>query len=316
MRRLLVTLVVAGACRGGHRPPAETPIVLPSIEARPADAADLVVAKVDGRPVYGSCVAAQATAHHEDRKQALDDCIGLELLAGAAAARGLAKDPDVALAYRRALVARFVDVEFRQKFARWDDLPASLRDLAFKKYAWRMHRPEYRYAVYVRAPLDDKATPADDAAAHALMQAVYDRLKDRDDLFPVDLYATADELAHGQRVDRSPSPYGTGIAGPGDRTFTEPLFSIASIGRIAPPARTKWGWDVILWVDTMTALETSADDLRAFLFPELRRTYFDQWVEELAKRRQDEIVVDEDRFARLAPADEPPPGAPPKAGAR
>jgi hypothetical protein len=316
MRGLVVLMMLVAACRGGGRPRGEARVVLPSIEARPRAIDDPIVAKVDGRPIYGSCVAAQAAALHEDRKRALDDCIGFELLAGAAAARGVTRDPDVKDGYRRALVSRYVDAEFTARVTTWDDLPADLRDTAFHKLAWRMHRPEYRFAVYVRAPLGDQATPADDAAARALIEQIYDRLKDREDLFPVDLYATADEVAGNRRVDKSGSPYGTGLDGPGDKTFTQPLFAIPAIGQVAPPARTKWGWDLILWVDTMPPLELSADELKQQLFPDLRRAYFDRWVQDVARAQHVEVVVDEDRVAALVPPDDqddqtsPPPGAP------
>jgi hypothetical protein len=252
-----------------------------------------VVARVDGRPVYGSCVAAQAAAMHEDRRRALDDCVGFEVLAGAAAARKVAADPEVIEGYRRALVNRFVDVEFRQKYQKPEDLPAKLLDSAFEQFKWRMHRPLFRFAVYVRAPLGKKATPAEDDAAHALVQEIYDRLKDRKDLFAADLFETGAAVAHGRKLEDSPSPYGTGEHGPGDQTFTQPLFAIPEIGMVAPPARTKWGWDLILWVDTMSALETPKEGVLAWLFPQLRQSLFGEWVGEIIKDRHLDIEVDE-----------------------
>ncbi|HTJ41771.1 MAG TPA: hypothetical protein VL463_06725 [Kofleriaceae bacterium] len=306
MRWSAVTLVVVVvACSGKSQPHARSSrIALPSIDQTPRSKDDPIVAKVDGHPIYGSCVATQAAAHHADAKHALDECIGFELLAHAALARGVEQDPDVGDAYRRALVSRFVDVEFRDHYATFDDLPQELRDAAYEKFKWRLHRPEYRYAVYVRATLGDKATPADDDAAHALIQAVYDRLKDRRDLFADDLYEAADAVAGAKQIDKSAQPYGTGLDGPGERSFTTPLFSIPDIGMVAPPARTKWGWDLILYVGKLPALETTPDELRAWLFPELRHAWFEQWTEDLAKAENANIVVDEDRLAALAEPEE------------
>ena len=294
--------VVLWACGGGGAPaPAHAPAVkLPSIEARPAAPDDPVVAKVDGRPIYGSCVAAQAAALHEDRRHALDDCIGFELLAGAAAAHGVAKDPDVIDRYRQALVGRFLDVDFRDKYRTFADLPASISGPAFDSLKWRMHRPEYRYSVYVRAVLGDQATPADDRAAHDLIDQIYARVAGRKDLFPADLFAIAREVAGPRTIELLPTPYGTGVDGPGDPTYTRPLFALGAIGEVTPPVRTTWGWDLILWTDTLPPLETSADELRAWMFPELRRAWFEHWIDDLARADDAQITIDDARLAKLA----------------
>jgi hypothetical protein len=316
MRALAVAALVslAGlACRGGAPRPSSAPAAtLPPIEARPAAADDPIVAKVDGRPVYGSCVAAQAAALHEDKARALDDCIGFELLAGAAAARGVAGDPIVIDGYRRALVGRFLDVEFRDRFRAWDDLPAAFTTPAWDQNAWRMHRPEYRWATYVRAPLAPGASPADEAAARQLIDDIYARVKDRHDLFPDDLIAIADDAAHGRAFDRLRDPYGTAIGGPAHSTFWRPLFQIPAIGSVSPPSRTKWGWDIILWTGVTPPLESTADELRAQMFPVLRREWFEHWIDDLARARNDDIEVHEDQLARLAPPDDAKAAPPPR----
>jgi hypothetical protein len=311
MRAIVCAAAIAfAACRGGGRAHVATrAIVLPSIEARPASADDAIVAKVDGRPIYGSCVAAQAASLHEDRTRALDDCISFELLAGAAAARGVAHDPDVIDGYRQALVGRFLDVAFRDKYRTFTDLPASLRDPAFASLQWRMHRPEYRYSVYVRAVVGEKATPADEQAAHALMDQIYARVAGKKDLFPADLFAIAREVAGPRPIEMLTSPYGTGINGPGDQTYTRPLFALDAIGEVTPPSRTTWGWDLILWTDTMPALETSAEDLRAWMFPDLRRAWFERWIDELARADDADIVIDETRLKTMVPPDDDEPSS-------
>lgn len=308
MRALACAAIAYAACRGGGRPHAAArAIVLPSIEARPTAPDDAIVAKVDGRPIYGSCVAAQAAALHEDRTHALDDCIGFELLAGAAAARGVARDPDVIDGYRQALVGRFLDVAFRDAYRTFTDLPASLRDPAFHNLEWRMHRPEYRFSVYVRATVGEKATPADEQAAHALMDQIYARVAGRKDLFPDDLFAIAREVAGPRAIEMLTTPYGTGVDGPGDPTYTKPLFALGAVGEVTPPSRTTWGWDLILWTDSLPALETSADDLRAWMFPELRRAWFERWIDDLAREANADIAIDEARLKTLVPADDEQP---------
>ena len=314
MRAVAVVICVVAACRGGAPRPGAGPVTtLPAIEAQPAAPDDPIVATVDGRPVYGSCVAAQAAALHEDARRALDDCIGFELLAGAAAAQGVAKDPDVIDGYRRALVGRFLDVEFRDRYRTWDDLPAALAGAVWEHNKFRMHRPEYRFATYARAPIADNASPADQAAARQLIDDIYAQVKDRHDLFPDDLIAIAQDAAHGRRVDLLRDPFGTAFDGPGHPSFAHPLFDIPAIGSVSPPVRTKWGWDIILWTGDLPPLETSAADVRAQLFPQLRRDWFEHWIDDLARARNDDITVDDAQLARLAPKDDgakPPPGKP------
>jgi hypothetical protein len=308
MRALAITALFAIACRGGAPRASSGPIAtLPPIEARPAATDDVIVAKVDGRPVWGSCVAAQVAALHEDKARALDDCIGFELLAGAAQAAGVARDPDVIDGYRRALVGRFLDVEFRDRYRSWDDLPAAIGGPAWDANKFRMHRPAYRYATYVRAPVAKGAPPAADAAAHQLADEIYARVKDRHDLFTDDLIRIGTDVANGRPLETRKEPYGTATTGPADQTFVQPLFAIPAIGSVSPPSRTKWGWDIILWSGELTALETPEAEVRATLFPELRREWFEKWIGDLAQQRNDDIAIDQAQLARIAPKEATPP---------
>ena len=72
----LATLAVLGsvAC-GGSSAPAPVPSVALSTISPPASPADLEVARVNGRSVWGSCVAAQLGRGAPSRQAALDQCI-------------------------------------------------------------------------------------------------------------------------------------------------------------------------------------------------------------------------------------------------
>src|SRR5260221_9043696 len=113
VRLAAVAVAALAACgHGASPPPVATAVVHPappSVQARPAGPDDLVVARVDGRPIYGSGVQAQAAAFHLDAHPALDQCIGFELLAGAADARGLRGDPHVADTLRREMVRGLIE---------------------------------------------------------------------------------------------------------------------------------------------------------------------------------------------------------------
>src|SRR5687768_16245068 len=100
MRRLLVTLLAA--CGGSTAPPPAPSGPPAAFQPTPAPD-DMQVATVNGKPVWGSCVAAQAS-RGVSKQMALQQCIDFELLAQAAEARGFATDPDVHVETREALV--------------------------------------------------------------------------------------------------------------------------------------------------------------------------------------------------------------------
>jgi hypothetical protein len=92
MRRLLCLVIVA--CGSPNPPP--TPVGPPAaIEAQRASPDDVIVAQVNGRPVWGSCVAIQAKRTGATRDAALRQCVDFELLAQSAEKRGFATNPDV-----------------------------------------------------------------------------------------------------------------------------------------------------------------------------------------------------------------------------
>src|SRR5688500_7421250 len=106
--------LVATAC-GSASPPSPSPAASRAGLVAPPAANDVEVARVNDRPVWGSCVATQAvSATPQDRDRALRDCIDFELLAQTAEQRGLAAMPEVNEAFRTALVDRVVaDFEHR-----------------------------------------------------------------------------------------------------------------------------------------------------------------------------------------------------------
>src|SRR4051812_37787776 len=118
MRRLAVVVLVgfAGCGRSAAPTPRAHSTALGGELIDPgAGSGDVIVATVDGRPVWGSCVAGHMAARGVDRDRALEDCIDLELLAAAAIHRGLAADPDTQTELRAALVDGFVTDEFEAK---------------------------------------------------------------------------------------------------------------------------------------------------------------------------------------------------------
>ncbi|HSK01357.1 MAG TPA: peptidylprolyl isomerase [Kofleriaceae bacterium] len=290
-------LAAAGACGTEAPPPARTgaPGPLASPAARPGD---VVVATVGGRPVWGSCVAAQVARGAGGRRAALDECIDFELLAEAAEARGLADDPEVREAARAALVSRLVETAFEDRYRAPADL-AEIVDRVVDRYRDQMDKPELRASAFARIEVPKGAPPEADAAARALAERIAGELAGEAGLFPVHLREAADRLAAaaGLRVTHGDFRAATreGLVPP----YAEALYAIPEVGRIAAPARTEWGWDVILLTERMAPRVYTREEIAAEVFPDVRRQYFQLWVNGLARSLGVRVELDAAQIARL-----------------
>ncbi len=287
-RRLGSVLVATAAACGGAepRPPVVGP---PDLTARPHGPDDPIVARVDGRPVHASCVAAQAAGRGVDRATALDDCVALELLAAAAIARGLDRDPAVAAAGRDAAATALIDREFRARYQRFEDLPGELRAQIEADYADRQGGVTMRRSMFARVNVarEDFGGPRD-RAAEAAATAAYRALAGRGDLFAADVEAAvraaaaADPTLTVEAAQASPSRADFGL----NEHYRAGLFKIPAIGMVSPPIRTPWGWDLILLLEERQIPPVDRAALYAKAFPEARRALFEQWSTGLARRRQ------------------------------
>lgn len=296
--RFVVSWLALAACGGdGEEPPAREGPALAAI-ATAAAPDDVVVAQVDGRPVWGSCVAMQA-ARGADRRTALDECVAFELLAQAAEARGLAAAPEVADAARTALVDRLVATDFEARYRAPDDLAGAI-DKVIERNRARMDLPEARASAFVRLELPAKAPPEAEAKARALAERIAAALADERGLFLVNLRETATRLAAGTgltpKVEAVPLYLRPGLV----PAYADALFAIPEVGRTAPsPVRTKWGWDVILLTELQPPKRYTRDEIAREAFPELRRGYFAVWVNGIVRALGVTIEVDAAPLARL-----------------
>jgi hypothetical protein len=302
--RWIATITLALAACGDAAPPRPTATAqaVPSLAATGASPDDVVVARVDERPVWGSCVAAQAAAERVDARTALQQCIDLELAAQEAERRGLARDPDVGEALKQALASRFVEREFTQKFRSVADLPPAVVEPVFKKNAWRMHRDEYRGSFFARIELGEaeKGTPTDVAAGEAAQKA-YAALATRTGLFPHDVETALREAA-GPNLKVIGGTADPATFGPSSRLqayYHEPLFRIPAIGQVAPPVRGAYGWDIILFTTRIEPLERTREEVLAELWPALRLRHFMQWSAEAGKGRVQPYAYDDATLQRL-----------------
>lgn len=278
--RAVWLLIVCAACGGSSEPTPRTAPTVSSI-ATPSGADDGIVARVNGRPVYGSCVAAQAAAHALDRAAALDECIGFELLAQEADRRGLASDPEVVDATRTALVNRVVEVEFEQRFRTAADLKEIL-DRQIERKKRMLDVPETRSSTYIRYNVPANAPPEVEARARQTIEQLVARLAAEPGLSTSHLADAAKQQFPAEKLEVAviePFPR-RGLVGP----YANALFAIEEVGRIYPQAvRTPWGWDVILLTGIAPAHAYTREEAAELAFPEVRRGYFRYWVDELAK---------------------------------
>ncbi|MEJ7601416.1 MAG: hypothetical protein WKG01_26165 [Kofleriaceae bacterium] len=290
MRRLSFLLLVACGSRD-ERPVAvvesTAPIATPA--ATPDDA---VVATVDGIPVRASCVTGQLHRGARDRKLALDECIQFELLAAEAARRGLATAPEVTEATKQAAVSLLVAREFEAKHQTPDDM-RQLIDAAIARNRDQVDRPELRASSFVRVEAPQKTTTAEqEVKAKALADAIYAALATETGLFPNHLAETGKRLAAGTGLTISDSSFRASTREGVVAAYGEALFSIPEVGRVAKPARTEWGWDVILWSGGFPAQKFTREEIATQMFPEARRALFQRWSLQLVRASGAKIEID------------------------
>lgn len=299
MQLRFLALVPLAACGGSPATDPAPVAPVASIIAPRATAGDVIVADVNGRPVWGSCVTEQSVRGAADRRAALDQCISFELLAQAAEKRGLATDASVAESTRAAMVSELVAAEFEARYQKPQDLGAAM-DAVLAKNAWRMHRPELRASAYVRAKVPPNAAPELDARARQLAERIASELAAETGLFPSHLRAVADRLATdtGIEIESEEVPVAT-RNGSYEPPYLEALFAIPEPHRVSKVARTSRGWDVVLWNGGLTAKETSREELAQEAFPDLRRAQFTIWINSLIKSSGVTIEIDQASVAQL-----------------
>jgi hypothetical protein len=308
---------MSAACGSSSQAPPPGPVPAPIvIPTPPRTTADLEVARVNGHPVWASCVEAQAGAlagagpPTPRRAAALDQCVAFELLAQAAEARGLAAGPEVAAATEAAMVNRLVETDFEQRYRTPADLAGSADAIAvMKRNAWRMHIVQLRASTFARFVVPTGAPAEADAQAHALADQLAAELAGQTGLYGVHLTEAAARIAAGRAIKLETSDvkpmHQDDLVAP----YARALYGIPAIGEASPAVRTQWGWDVVVWTGGVEPLERTRDELFAEIFPELRRHEFQRWVTQIIKQLGVHIEVDQASVARLDDAsDDAAPG--------
>jgi hypothetical protein len=292
MRAVVVIALIVCGCGSPH--PIETTQGPPApLVAPPAGADDVVVATVNGKPVWGSCVTVQA-ARGATKQAALAQCVDFELLAQRAAAN--ATDGEVRLATRTAMVSALVAHAYEAGYTQPAQFGA-FWTAAYKKGEFRYRHENYRASSYVRIPVAAGAPPEVDAAAKAKAEQIAKAVAPETGLLGDSLLALAQAAAPGAKLDHQDvSAYRAGAL---DDGYAKALFALKDIGRATGAVRTKWGWDVIVWTDDVPAADPPEADVIAGLLPDVKVAYFGHWVEGIAKSLGVQVTYDKDNVAKL-----------------
>ncbi|HET9988634.1 MAG TPA: hypothetical protein VFQ65_08935 [Kofleriaceae bacterium] len=290
MRGLLVLALIG--C--GSPQPSETTQGPPApLVAQRASADDVVVANVNGKPVWGSCVTVQA-ARGATKQAALQQCIDFELLAQRAVAH--ASDDEVRLATRTAMVSALVAHDYEAGYTQPSQFGA-FWDAAYKKGVFHLRHENYRASAYVRIPVAPGAAPAVDAAAKAKAEQIAAAVAHETGLLGSSLVELAQAAVPETKLDHQEVPaYRIGAL---DDNYATALFALPAIGRATGAVRTQWGWDVIAWTDDVPAADPPEADVIAALLPDIKVAYFGHWVDGIARSLGIHVTLVKDNIAKL-----------------
>jgi hypothetical protein len=278
MRALLVLLIACGGS-SSSKPPSKASGPPAPMTAMPATTEDVVVATVEGRPVYGSCVQAQA-ARGATKDVALQECIGFELLAQRAQA--FATDPEVIGETKRALVSQFIAREYEDKYNAPADFGAAW-DKFVEINKQKIDHGEARASAYLRLPIGKNTTREEAALAKSLAEEVAQKLAGERGLTAAHVRDLGVQIVGSRfKVESDSVPAylnNGGLVEP----YADALFAIPEVGRASGAIRTPWGWDVIVLTELFPAEKLPPDQVVAKLLPELKRSYFPTWLRQVAK---------------------------------
>jgi len=291
--RALFVLAFAGC----GTEPAREPLVGPpaSVVAPRASATDAIVASVNGKPVWGSCVAIQAQ-RGATRPTALSQCIDFEVLAQAADQRGYAVTPEVREATHTAMVNELVTSVYEDGYTTAAQF-GPLWQRALAQGAWKVSHENYRASSYVRISIAETTTQAEVDAAKRSADQIAAALATETGLMGPSLLELAQKAAPGIKIDHQDVT--AFRAGALDKNYAAALFGLHEIGRASTAVRTKWGWDVIVWTDDVPEAHPSDAEITVKLLPDVKLGYFDHWVDTIGRSLGVLVEVDQKNVAKL-----------------
>lgn len=287
----------------------------------------MVVATVEGQPIYADCVERQGAAHGLDARAALDECIDFELLAQRAARTGHQVDPEVLDVREREAVRALIDHEFVANFDGPEDVPMEhvrsyYDQVKEQKYVRPEERRETQYArVAVAAGIPEGSD--EDLEAQRVADEIYAAMRHRTDLTEEEFILEARKIAAPTAISKEVSAFNFPRVSRILPVYSKATWEIPKPGMIHAPIRTPFGWDVILLTRILPPLHLSIEEvtpeIQEIIYEVSRARSFAGWAGGLGGSKP---VVDQGALERLAsqqqarehllaPASPPAPGEAP-----
>lgn len=278
-----------------------------SLVAEPGDR--LVVATVNGQPIYADCVERQGAAHGLEARAALDECIDFELLAQAADRAGHRVDADVLDVREREAVRALIDHTFVVSFDSPEDVPMEhVRSYYDEvKYQKFVRLAEWRETQYARIQLarDVAVGSVEDLEAQAIANRIYAAMKHRTDLTADEFLEQARAIAAPTEVGQERSPFSFAKKSGILPVYIDATWEIAEPGMIHAPIRTRFGWDVILLTQILPpkniTIEEAKAEIQQTIYEVSRARSFMAWSNELGSGKPE---IDLPMLERLAAAEQ------------
>jgi hypothetical protein len=240
------------------------------------------VARVDGRPIFAAEVQRHAAKKGLQARDALNQLIDLELLAGEAARRLAVDAVDVQAAGRRAAVQRLLEEHFDADH-RKADIPDQLVKAVYEsRKLYFVHPPMRR--VHNLLAIARPPRPGSNAE-QKLQQFVVEARRLGGDSAAV--LALAEQ--RGLKIDRDLRTFTD------DRSYLAPWVTAvmnmpARIDAISDVFQTEYGWHAVLLIELIPArnedLAAAADEVRERIVSDWRRRELDAWIDALVRRYQ------------------------------
>jgi hypothetical protein len=280
----------------------------PQTQLRPED---VVVASVDGVPISAARVAAHGRATGLSARESLDDLVDFELLAQAAARRGLAASPEVAEARTRELARRLLRADFEAR-TRPEDIPEADVRREYERNRRHFNHPELRSVMTVLfLAKKGTASGAEEQRSRAHAQELAERWRAEKPADARAARAIAETYyghVNGFRVDQ----FITHKDAQMERDWLKVVMALKAPGAFAGPVRTFYGWQVVYLAELHPARHTPEAEalaaIRREMYPLWQRAAFARFLEETTGRHQ--VESHPERLRAAAGAAAPPPSTP------